>query len=700
MSRLAVVLFLRRSPMKVKNYFSFLLIVAAVLFSASDLRAATISPNIFDDPTVSPVGQPGACSLRYAIQSINNGSPFAGCTNDTPAEGFGMNDTIILQAGPYVLTIMGNNEDANVTGDLDVLKDIKIIGAGPDQTSIDASGISGGDRVIQFLSVTNASITGVTIKGGDVSGIPQDGGGILAVTEFLTLEEVQIIGNKAGQGGGISVSCQPSILDSVIQGNQAMGIGGGIFLSTDAFCSTPPLVASIESSQILGNISGGSGGGIGSTNSPSFLRIDNSTIDGNTAASSGGGVAVSLVGITNSTISHNQATSEGGGILGSQFLFLTNSTVSTNTAASGGGIVSAGGLKGAYNVTIAFNEATTSGGGIFNPITFSQLDTRFPMTFFNTIIAKNTAPTGPDCSGDFGSSPSGGFNLIGDIGTCTGFTDMVNGDQVGSSLSPIDPGLLPLDFYGGSTQTHALDRNSLAVDMGNNTVTGCKTLDQDLFITTFVPYTSPPPPFHGTINFVGLTDDQRFFLRPIAILDPNVPICDIGAFELQTFTFNLTKNDGLGGASIKVGGTFTYTMVLTNNGPGDANDVSLNDPLPAQVDFISLTTTQGTCASTNDVVNCDLGDMPHGSTVTVTVTVKAVATGDAVNTATVTTSVGDFVASVTTKIIVIRTQGGTVFNCSLTRGDSGEIHVYPAIVLFAIAMGLVFWHLRRHARSR
>jgi uncharacterized repeat protein (TIGR01451 family) len=206
---------------------------------------------------------------------------------------------------------------------------------------------------------------------------------------------------------------------------------------------------------------------------------------------------------------------------------------------------------------------------------------------------------------------------------------------------------------------------------------------------------------------MDLTIDQRFFLRPIAILDPNVPVCDIGAFELQTFSFDLTKDDGLGGASIEVGDTFTYTMVLTNNGPSDATNVVLDDPLPSQVDFISLTTSQGTCASTNDVVHCDLGDMPHGSTVTVTVTVIAVAAGDAVNTATVTTSVGDFVATETTTILVppvppgvILTQGANLFNCSLTRGGSDRVHALPAMVLFAIVTGLAYRHLRRRAASR
>jgi uncharacterized repeat protein (TIGR01451 family) len=259
-----------------------------------------------------------------------------------------------------------------------------------------------------------------------------------------------------------------------------------------------------------------------------------------------------------------------------------------------------------------------------------------------------------------------------------------------------------LDFYGGSTETHALDRNSRAVDMGND-IDDCEALDQDLFLSTRDNTLVPPAFFNtGTRLFLDLTDDQRFFLRPIAILDPNVPICDIGAFELQTFSFDLTKDDGLSGASVEVGESFTYTMILTNNGPGDATDVILNDPLPAQVDFVSFTTSQGDCTAVNDVVNCTLGDMLHGQSATVTVTVLAVATGDAVNTATVTTSVGDFSDTVTTPIIappgVILTQGDNLFNCTLSHGGPAKVRGLAVVLLLSLAAGLAYGQLRRRPR--
>lgn len=48
-------------------------------------------------------------------------------------------DTIMLRAGTYRLTLAGAGEDAAATGDLDILQNLTIEGAGAMQTIIDAS---------------------------------------------------------------------------------------------------------------------------------------------------------------------------------------------------------------------------------------------------------------------------------------------------------------------------------------------------------------------------------------------------------------------------------------------------------------------------------------------------------------------------------------------------------------------------------
>ena len=85
---------------------------------------------------------------------------------------------------------------------------------------------------------------------------------------------------------------------------------------------------------------------------------------------------------------------------------------------------------------------------------------------------------------------------------------------------------------------------------------------------------------------------------------------------------------------VQLNGQLTYTIVVGNNGPDAATQVTLADPLPAGTSFVSVSTTQGTC--TGDVlISCNLGTVPVGSTVTITLVVTAQQTGVLTNTVTV-----------------------------------------------------------------
>src|SRR5262249_16608921 len=63
----------------------------------------------------------------------------------------------------------------------------------------------------------------------------------------------------------------------------------------------------------------------------------------------------------------------------------------------------------------------------------------------------------------------------------------------------------------------------------------------------------------------------------------------------------------------------TYTITVTNGGPGSAIDVQVSEglTLPASVD--SATSSQGSCTLFAHGVDCDLGPMANGAKATVTV---------------------------------------------------------------------------------
>ena len=84
---------------------------------------------------------------------------------------------------------------------------------------------------------------------------------------------------------------------------------------------------------------------------------------------------------------------------------------------------------------------------------------------------------------------------------------------------------------------------------------------------------------------------------------------------------------------VSKGADLTYSMVVTNNGPSSAANVHLTDTLPADVEFVSATATAGSCAQTENIVACSLGDLSNGSSITVTIVVTAKKEGTLTNTA-------------------------------------------------------------------
>jgi uncharacterized repeat protein (TIGR01451 family) len=89
---------------------------------------------------------------------------------------------------------------------------------------------------------------------------------------------------------------------------------------------------------------------------------------------------------------------------------------------------------------------------------------------------------------------------------------------------------------------------------------------------------------------------------------------------------------------VAAGGTLTYTIVVTNNGPSTANAVTVTDVLPANLTFTSGTATGGgTVTNAAGTVTGNLGTIAPGASVTMTLVtaVSNTATGSLSNTATV-----------------------------------------------------------------
>lgn len=91
------------------------------------------------------------------------------------------------------------------------------------------------------------------------------------------------------------------------------------------------------------------------------------------------------------------------------------------------------------------------------------------------------------------------------------------------------------------------------------------------------------------------------------------------------------------------GENVTYTLTARNDGPSDARDVVLTDPLDPQTTYVSATVDGEPCTFDGTTVLCPVGTLAPGATATATVTVTLAPAANAVvqNTAVVTTTTSD-----------------------------------------------------------
>ncbi|MBL9131045.1 MAG: hypothetical protein JNG86_07600, partial [Verrucomicrobiaceae bacterium] len=222
------------------------------------------------------------------------------------------------------------------------------------------------------------------------------------------------------------------------------------------------------------------------------LSIVSSTISGNSAAgvNTAGGIHTTVTSSTllNSTISGNNSTAvtgnNAGGILGNGTMI--NCTVTNNSVANPDPAI-VGGVGGGFTIS-------------------------------NSLVAGNVAnTTRPDIGGFFTSN---GGNIIGNVGTATGFT--ATNDLAGTLVAPINPLLGPLQDNGGPTLTHALLNGSPAINNGLVANIPADTFDLD-----------------GDLNVAeALPVDQRGGVN----LRQRGPAPDSGAFEAFAFEPTITAS--------------------------------------------------------------------------------------------------------------------------------------------------------------
>ena len=380
------------------------------------------------------------CSLRGAITKANGASGA---------------DTIIVPAGTYTLTLANpgspnNNDDANATGDLDILDSITITGAGQATTIIQAgtTNANGIDKVFASnpicTSTVNTSMSGLTVRygrntqpfnaadfsftGGGLDWCNDGSGAALTVTNS-TFDSNTVMN---GYGGGIDLSPAPTItsglvtLTGVTLSNNATGAnlanrGGG--LSSDG----GPYSITITNSTISGNTTPGAGAGIyinhnvGAASNNDVFQLHGITVSGNMAGNLGGGINAATYGPQNFTLDQKSVVSgntsgtatgtgssaRGGGMslttIGTGTITVTktnvlNNTLSPNAANNQGGAGIAVSSSAGSSFTLIYNRIFGNSGtpaamgtGLYQDLSAGNVDAR------NNWWGCNTGPSAAPC---------------------------------------------------------------------------------------------------------------------------------------------------------------------------------------------------------------------------------------------------------------------------------------------------------------
>jgi CSLREA domain-containing protein len=485
--------------------------VALLVLTPSMADASTYTVNSNADAVDASPGDgtcataPGHCTLRAAIQEANSG---AGA------------DEIIIPADAYNLAIAGVDEDAAATGDLDILADVTIRGAGRGVTIVNGASL---DRVFDVPSQStdiDVTIQDLTISSGYLNPGPGQAelGAGLRNFGSISILRLDILANSSAHGGALANHGAAFIDGALIQGNSGGSCAG--------IMNEPFATIEIHNSSITRNDTPGSGGGLCVFSGGSALLVNTRVFD-NIGAHGGGGIYNSgTLTLFRSSVFENQTAGDGGGILNQNFfptspgtarLFMTESTIRENgavrngggiantgfttpadatfgarieieastissnvTGGRGGGIYNAGSTVIATNTTISSNRAGIAGGGISN-----HAETIRSMAFVrlqNATLASNQAVSGEGVlsviSGDatFNEAIVRARKTIfagSQLAYCVGFPPVSEGGNMdddgtcaqGPDDMPNTNALLgPLQNNGGWTATHALLPGSAAID--------------------------------------------------------------------------------------------------------------------------------------------------------------------------------------------------------------------------------------------
>jgi hypothetical protein len=211
----------------------------AFLVAAAPLSGAVLQ---VEGPQDSLAGAPtiNHCTLRKAVINSNDDA----ATYPQCAAGSGADVIEFLFPGAITFALAGINEEAGLTGDLDVTSNITVVGH-PDGTVIDGADL---DRIFDVKPGATLTLQNIHLRNATALG---SAGAILVSSGTLVLDRVTISGCHVNEGDGgaiVAGSSSLTLVNSTLSGNSAAHHGGALVIEGGT--------AAITNTTITGNSSG------------------------------------------------------------------------------------------------------------------------------------------------------------------------------------------------------------------------------------------------------------------------------------------------------------------------------------------------------------------------------------------------------------------------------------------------------------
>src|SRR4029450_6949648 len=221
-------------------------------------------------------------------------------------------------------------------------------------------------------------------------------------------------------------------------------------------------------------------------------------------------------------------------------------------------------------------------------------------------------------------------------GTSVTYTIVVTNNGPGTATGAVVRDTFPVVFTGMSFTAAQTGGASGFTANGSGNINDTVTMPSLSVITYIATGTISPWTPSGTLS------DTVTVTAPNGVTDPN--LANNSATDTDTLTLQadlkVTVADGI--KRVTPGQSNTYTITVTNNGPGSVTGARIRDTFPTVFTNVSFTATQtggatGFTANGNGNIN-DIVTMPSGSVITyrATGTISLQATGTVSDTATVT----------------------------------------------------------------